>query len=77
VQKHHYHQKQKIKIKPMSIAAKATKVCKSIKKPTSIPSKTRKDQKAHEHSNKSQQGVQKHQKTRISNVPSNVDKWSF
>ena len=34
----------------MSIAAKAKKVCKSIKKPMSIPSKTRKDQKAHEHS---------------------------
>ena len=34
----------------MSIAAKANKVCKSIKKPMSIPSKTRKDQKAHEHS---------------------------
>ena len=33
----------------MSIAAKANKVCKSIKKPMSIPSKTRKDQKAHEH----------------------------
>ena len=34
----------------MSIAANANKVCKSIKKPMSIPSKTRKDQKAHEHS---------------------------
>ena len=47
----------------MSIAAKANKVCTSIKKPMSIPSKTRKDQKpmsipsktrkdqkAHEHS---------------------------
>ena len=34
----------------MSIAAKANKVCKSSKKPMSIPSKTRKDQKAHEHS---------------------------
>ena len=34
----------------MSIAAKAKKVCKSIKKLMSIPSKTRKDQKAHEHS---------------------------
>ena len=34
----------------MSIATKANKVCKSIKKPMSIPSKTRKDQKAHEHS---------------------------
>ena len=34
----------------MSIAARANKVCKSIKKPMSIPSKTRKDQKAHEHS---------------------------
>ena len=33
----------------MSIAAKANKVCKNIKKPMSIPSKTRKDQKAHEH----------------------------
>ena len=29
----------------------------------SIPSKTRKDQKNHEHSSKSEQGVQKHQKT--------------
>jgi len=29
----------------------------------SIPSKTRKDQKTHEHSSKSEQGVQKHQKT--------------
>jgi hypothetical protein len=29
----------------------------------SIPSKTRKDQKANEHSSKSEQGVQKHQKT--------------
>ena len=47
----------------MSIAAKASQVCKSIKKPMSIPSKTRKDQKAHEHSSKSEQGVQKHQKT--------------
>ena len=34
----------------MSIAAKANKVYKSIKKTMSIPSKTRKDQKAHEHS---------------------------
>ena len=34
----------------MNIAAKANQVCKSIKKPMSIPSKTRKDQKAHEHS---------------------------
>ena len=34
----------------MSIASKANKVCKSIKKPMSIPSKARKDQKAHEHS---------------------------
>ena len=33
----------------MSIAAKAKKMCKSIKKTMSIPSKTRKDQKAHEH----------------------------
>ena len=32
------------------MAAKANKVCKSIKKPMSIPSKTRKDQKTHEHS---------------------------
>jgi hypothetical protein len=47
----------------MSIAAKANMVCKSIKKPMSIPSKTRKDQKAHEHSSKSEQGVRKHQKT--------------
>ena len=29
----------------MNIAAKANKVCKSIKKPMSIPSKTRKDKK--------------------------------
>ena len=29
----------------------------------SIPSKTRKEQKAHEHSSKGEQGVQKHQKT--------------
>ena len=29
----------------MSIAAKEKKVCKSIKKPMSIPSKTRKDKK--------------------------------
>ena len=36
---------------------------KSIKKPMSIPSKTRKDQKTHEHSSKCEQGVQKHQKT--------------
>ena len=34
----------------MSIAAKSNKVCKSIKKPMYIPSKTRNDQKAHEHS---------------------------
>ena len=34
----------------MSIAVKANKVCKSIKKPMSIPAKTRKDQKTHEHS---------------------------
>ena len=34
----------------MSIAAKANKVCKNIKKPMSIASKTRKDQKAHERS---------------------------
>jgi hypothetical protein len=47
----------------MSIAAKANKVSKSIKKPMSIPSKTRKDQKTHEHSSESEQGVQKHQKT--------------
>jgi hypothetical protein len=29
----------------------------------SIPSKTRKGQKTHEHSSESEQGVQKHQKT--------------
>jgi hypothetical protein len=29
----------------------------------SIPSKTRKDQKNHEHSSKNEKGVQKHQKT--------------
>jgi hypothetical protein len=29
----------------------------------SIPSKTRKDKKTHEHSSKSEHGVQKHQKT--------------
>ena len=46
----------------MTIAAKANKVCKSMKKPMSIPSKTRKDQKAHEHSSKSEQGVQKRKK---------------
>ena len=43
----------------MSIAAKANKVCKSIKKPMSIPSKTRKDQKAHEHSSNPCQKVLK------------------
>jgi len=32
------------------------------KKPMSIPSKTRKGQKTHEHSSKCEQGVQKHQK---------------
>jgi hypothetical protein len=47
----------------MNIAAKANQVCKSIKKPMSIPSKTRKDQKAHGHSIKSEPGMQKHQKT--------------
>ena len=36
----------------MNIAAKANKVCKSIKKPMSIPSKTKQHQKNHEHSNK-------------------------
>jgi hypothetical protein len=36
---------------------------KKINKPMSIPSKTRKDQKAHEHNSKSEQGMQKHQKT--------------
>ena len=39
-----YHQKQEKIKKPMSIAAKANKVCKSIKKPMSIQWKTRKDQ---------------------------------
>ena len=43
----------------MSIATKAKKVCKSIKKPMSIPSKTRKDQKAHEHSSNPCQKVLK------------------
>jgi hypothetical protein len=43
----------------MSIAAKANKVCKSMKKPMSIPSKTRKDQKAHEHSSNPCQKVLK------------------
>ena len=33
----------------MRVTSKANQVCKSIKKPMSIPSKTRKDQKAHEH----------------------------
>ena len=47
----------------MNIAAPANKVCKSLKKPMSLLSKTRKDQKTHEHSSKSEQGVQKHQKT--------------
>ena len=44
----------------MSIAAKAKKVCKSIKKLMSIPSKTRKNQKAHEHSSNP---CEKHLKT--------------
>ena len=43
----------------MSITAKANKVCKSIKKPMSIPSKTRKDQKTHEHSSNPCQKVLK------------------
>ena len=43
----------------MSIAAKANKVRKSIKKPMSIPSKTRKDQKNHEHSSNPCQKVLK------------------
>jgi|TARA_B110001454_G_scaffold197403_1_gene200868 hypothetical protein len=47
----------------MSIAANANKVCKSIKKPMSLPAKTRKDQKTHEHSSKNEEGVQTHQKT--------------
>ena len=47
----------------MGIASKANQVCKSIKKHMSIPSKTRKDKKTHEHSSKSEEGVQKHQKT--------------
>ena len=54
-----YHQKQEKIKKPMSIAANANKVCKSIKKPMSIPSKTRKDQKAHEHSSNPCQKVLK------------------
>ena len=48
---HEHTIKNKKDKKTMSIAAKANKVCKSIKKPMSIPSKTRKVQKAHEHSN--------------------------
>ena len=43
----------------MSIAAKANQVCKSIKKPMSIPSKTRKDQKTHEHSSNPCEKVKK------------------
>ena len=43
----------------MNIAAKTNKVCKSIKKPMSIPSKTRKDQKTHEHSSNPCQKVLK------------------
>ena len=43
----------------MSKAAKANKVRKSIKKPMRIPSKTRKDQKTHEHSSNPCQKVLK------------------
>ena len=43
----------------MNIAAKANKVCKSIKKLMNIPSKTRKDQKNHEHSSNPCQKVLK------------------
>ena len=56
----------------MNIAAKANQVCKSIKKPMRIPSKTRKDQKAHGHSSKSEPGMQKHQKTM--SIPSKARK---
>ena len=49
----------KDKKKTVNIAAKANQVCKNIKKPMNIPSKTRKDQKTHEHSSKSEQGMQK------------------
>jgi hypothetical protein len=40
----------------------ALQQCATTKKPMSIPSKTRKGQKTHEHSSKCEQGVQKHQK---------------
>jgi len=56
----------------MSIAANANKVCKSIKKTMSIPSKTRKDQKTSEHSSKSEQGVQSIKKTM--SIPSKTRK---
>ena len=56
----------------MGIAAKANKVCKSIKKLMNIASKTRKDQKANEHSSKSEEGVQKHKKTM--SIPSKTRK---
>ena len=49
----------------MSIAANANKVCKSIKKPMSLPAKTRKDQKTHEHSSKNEK-VCKHIKKPMS-----------
>ena len=55
----------------MGIAAKANQVCKGIKKPMSIPSKTRKAQKTHEHSSKSEPGVQKHQKTHEPTIKNN------
>ena len=75
-----YHQKQEKVKKPMSIAANANKVCKSIKKTMSIPSKTRKDQKTSEHSSKSEQGVQKHQKNNehtIKNKKRSKNPWAW
>ena len=45
----------------MSIAAKTYNVYKHIKKTMSLPAKTQKDQKTHEHSSENEQGVQTHQ----------------
>ena len=45
-----------------------------------IPSKTRKDQKTHEHSSESEQGVQKHQKTHertIKNKKRSKNPWAW
>ena len=45
------------------MSKKLTKGCKHIKKPMSIPAKTQKLQKTHEHSNENKEDAQTHQKT--------------